>query len=279
MTAIGMLIGIMILVCYVALFWYLYKTVRIIWEFSTLMAVAALFIPIIVHIVFYLLPKQGFGRYEAKLFKRYFLSFAAIGVLGILIAILIPLYKDIEATEEGTAEVEAGYVADIDQSFYPSLVHEESQSTDEEVLEIHLQTIYDAHPDAQALVNSRVFSIWIQSLKPSYNANFNRILAEGNAKEVIYMLNEFKKYLNQQEYEREVQQQKIQRMKQAAAVEINKFPEKTTEQRMDKHNKTMQVLMDNKAQEKKMELMRQGYNTQQAEEYAEEWKRQQINNY
>lgn len=90
MDIIIILLAVLVLICFAASLWYLFKTVRIIWGFSTLMAVAAVIFSPIVHIVFYFLPKQGFGGYEAKLFRRYFASLGALFVLAVVASVFIP---------------------------------------------------------------------------------------------------------------------------------------------------------------------------------------------
>lgn len=73
-----------------AVLWYLIQTVRIMWGYNSLLAIAAIIFSPIVHIVFYLMPKDEFDKHESGLFKKYFLSVGLFALLGILAAILIP---------------------------------------------------------------------------------------------------------------------------------------------------------------------------------------------
>ncbi|MGP5274185.1 tetratricopeptide repeat protein [Psychrobacter faecalis] len=76
-----------------AMFWYLILTVRIIWAYNSLLAIAAVFFSPFVHIFFYFMPKDNFDKHEAGLFKKYFLSIGLIALLGIVAAIIIPTTK------------------------------------------------------------------------------------------------------------------------------------------------------------------------------------------
>lgn len=77
-----------------AMFWYLILTVRIIWAYNSLLAIAAVFFSPFVHIFFYFMPKDNFDKHEAGLFKKYFLSIGLIALLGIVAAIIIPTTKN-----------------------------------------------------------------------------------------------------------------------------------------------------------------------------------------
>ena len=90
MDALVILFAVLALMLFAASVWYFFKTVRVKWGFSTLMAVAAVIFSPIFHIVFYFLPKQGFGGYEAKLFRRYFASLGALFVLAVVASVFIP---------------------------------------------------------------------------------------------------------------------------------------------------------------------------------------------
>ena len=73
-----------------AVLWYLIQTVRIIWAYNTLLAIASVFFSPIIHVIFYLMPKDNFKKYESSLFKKYFLAIGALFLLGIVAAVIIP---------------------------------------------------------------------------------------------------------------------------------------------------------------------------------------------
>ena len=103
------LIGAAVLVI-LAVLWYLFQTVRIIWSYSSLLAVAAVIFNPIFHIIFYLMPKDELNKHDSVLFKKYFLSIGLFFLLGILAAVLIPstLVQDsVEtASDEGSTILE-----------------------------------------------------------------------------------------------------------------------------------------------------------------------------
>lgn len=73
-----------------AVLWYLFQTVRIMWSYNSLLAIASVIFSPIVHIVFYFMPKDNFNKHEAGLFKKYFLSIGLVALLGIVAGIVIP---------------------------------------------------------------------------------------------------------------------------------------------------------------------------------------------
>ena len=82
-------IGVAVLIT-LAVLWYLFQTVRIIWAYNSLLAIASVIFSPIVHIIFYFMPKDNFDKHEAGLFKRYFLSIGLIALLGVVAGIVIP---------------------------------------------------------------------------------------------------------------------------------------------------------------------------------------------
>lgn len=106
MDTLAVLLAVLALMCFAASLWYFFKTVRVIWSFSTLMAVAAVIFSPIVHIVFYLLPKQSFDKYEAKLFRRYFASLGALCILAVVASVFIP--NIVPQTHTETVDYEDG---------------------------------------------------------------------------------------------------------------------------------------------------------------------------
>ena len=73
-----------------AVLWYLFQTVRIIWAYNSLLAIASVIFSPIVHIIFYFMPKDNFDKHEAGLFKKYFLSIGLVALLGVVAAVVIP---------------------------------------------------------------------------------------------------------------------------------------------------------------------------------------------
>ena len=238
--------------------------------------IAGIFLAPLSQIIFHSSSVISISKTSKKNFKLYYLSIILVFLLGILAAVFIPAYYDTNTTIDQTTLSDNKYTEDIEQTSVVLVEPDNKQETEEELLDAHLQEIHIAHPDADTLVSSNDFSYWLQGLKPSYNANYSRIISEGNAKEVIYMLDEFKRYQTQQNYETKVQQQQIEQMKQVADIEMNRFPEKSTNNRKDRQNRTMRVLLEGKAQEKKQTFILQGYSVQEAEKYAEEWKQKEI---
>lgn len=157
--------GFAALIACVALFWYLFQTVRIIWTYNSLLAVAAVLFNPLVHIAFYFMPKDGFDNDEKRLFKRYFLSIAAIFTIGILAAVIIP------TTQQG-----------------------QSNNTNiDKTTEVHFAAIFKAHPDADKIVESPKFETWYQRKPEPERSDIERILREGTSEEVIDILTLFKK--------------------------------------------------------------------------------------
>jgi hypothetical protein len=246
-----------------------------------------LFSPI-AHVIFHISNANSLSQKDKSTFKLYYFSLIMSAILGIALAIIIPAYQRANMTvEDNIITVEDSSVANTEysplepvhtQEYTQEYTQEHTEPTEDELSEIHFQTIFNSHPDASTLVDSRDFSLWLQSLKPADNSNFNRILSEGNAQEVIYMLNEFKAHQTQQNYERDLQYQQVQQMKQRAAEYSSQFPEENSVQRQTERNKkTMQVFIEADALEQKRARIRQGYSEQEAEKYAAEWKQQRLN--
>lgn len=158
-------VGFAALIAFVASLWYLFQTVRIIWTYNSLLAIAAVLFSPLVHIAFYFIPKDGFDNDERRLFKRYFLSIVAIAVIGILAAVIIPTMQQSQPN---------------------------STSIDE-TAEVHFAAIFKAHPDADKIVESPEFEAWRQGKSGSERDDIERVLREGYSEEVIDMLTLFKK--------------------------------------------------------------------------------------
>lgn len=97
-----------VLILFVASLWYFFQTIRVMWRYSFLVAIIAIFFVPIIHIIFYFFPKSGFNSDERAPFKKYFLSIAAIIVLGISASVVIPSleYQDLGLSmSEGNTEI------------------------------------------------------------------------------------------------------------------------------------------------------------------------------
>lgn len=171
------------LVSVVAMFWYLFQTLRIMWGYSALVAIAAVLFSPLVHIVFYLLPKDGFDKHERLLFKRYFLSLAAIVVLGVFAAVAIPSLKS-------SQDEEMYYSDNLNTTEYNTA---DDIAANEKAAELHSNTIYQAHPDAEDIAESYAFEFWQQGKTEGEKNEIARVLREGTAPEVVYIISLFKK--------------------------------------------------------------------------------------
>ncbi|PKH81163.1 hypothetical protein [Psychrobacter sp. 4Bb] len=157
--------GFAALIAFVASLWYLFQTVRIMWSYNSLLAIAAVLFSPLVHIAFYFIPKDGFDNDEKRLFKKYFLSIAAIFTVGILAAVIIPTTQQSQSNN-----------TNID-----------------ETAEVHFAAIFKAHPDADKIVESPEFEAWRQRKSGVERDDIERVLREGYSEEVIDMLTLFKK--------------------------------------------------------------------------------------
>ena len=82
-----------VLILFVTSLWYFFQTIRVMWRYNFLVAIIAIFFVPLVHIIFYFFPKNGFNSDERAPFKRYFLSIAAIVVLGISASVITPAFE------------------------------------------------------------------------------------------------------------------------------------------------------------------------------------------
>ena len=73
-----------------AVLWYLIQTVRVMWAYNSLLAIAAVVFSPFVQIFFYFMPKDEFDKHEVGLFKKYFLSIGLFALLGVVAAVIIP---------------------------------------------------------------------------------------------------------------------------------------------------------------------------------------------
>ena len=274
------LLGLVTVPLYILLVWKFVQCIIIMGKITVWWGIAGFLFSPIAHVIFHISNANSLSQKDKSTFKLYYFSLIMSAILGIALAIIIPAYQRANMTvEDNVITVEDNSIANTEYSpLEPVHIQEHTEPTEDELSEIHFQTIFNSHPDASTLVDSRDFSLWLQSLRPADNSNFNRILSEGNAQEVIYMLNEFKAYQTQQDYERDLQYQQVQQMKQRAAEYSSQFPDENSVQgQTERNKKTMQVFIEADALEQKRARIRQGYSEQEAEKYAAEWKQQRLN--
>lgn len=186
------------LVVIVASFWYLFQTVRIMWSYSSLLAIAAVLFSPLVHIIFYFIPKDGFDQYERGLFKKYFLSIAALAILGVVVSIVIPSIIEQDQGSEMTGEIDTSQPWEWDiraENQEEVLALTNADSNNDKAAETHFEAIYQAHPDADKLMESPEFEGWLQRKPAGEQDDVSRILKEGTAPEVIYVFSTFKRDL------------------------------------------------------------------------------------
>lgn len=192
-------IGFVALIFFISSLWYLIQTVRIMWAYNTWLAIASIFFSPIIHIAFYLIPKTDFKKHEKALFRKYFVSLALVAVLGAFAAIAIPYFEQIgseamvkktDTSQPWDWDIRAEDQEDVQMSFAP-----EVDPNNEESAKLHFEAIYQAHPDADKIMESPEFKIWWQGKTSVEQDDISRILREGTASEVIYTFTVFKKDL------------------------------------------------------------------------------------
>ena len=101
-----------------------------------------------------------------------------------------------EALAEGikrlvNADVAAQVKAQVAEALKPMQQKEQESAAD-----AHMRTIYDAHQDADSIVESGEFNNW-KAQQPSYiQAALNGVLAQGTAEQVVELLNNYKQSTN-----------------------------------------------------------------------------------
>lgn len=85
--------------------------------------------------------------------------------------------------KEAATEHTAPYRKDIDDVI-AEIANEKQRA--------HYEKIVDAHPDFMDIANSDEFKSWIAHLEPGKKDDVERVAAEGNAKEIIAMLKQYK---------------------------------------------------------------------------------------
>lgn len=191
------MIGLASVIVMISALWYLFQTVRIMWGYSSLLAITAVLFSPFVHIFFYFMPKDGFGHYEKVMFKRYFLSIGAIFVLGILAAIVVPSIEE-SGNNDIVSEMDSSEPWEWDiraenQEEVAALTN--TDSNDDKAAELHFEAIYQAHPDADKVMESPEFESWLQGKPAGEQDDVARILKEGTSTEVIYVFSRFKQDL------------------------------------------------------------------------------------
>lgn len=183
-----------IIIAVVAL-WYLFQTVRIMWGYNSLVAIAAVLFSPFVHIVFYFVPKDGFTNYEKTTFKRYFLSIGAIVILGVLAAIVAPsINEDSSANFVGEMDASEPWEWDIRSENIEAPINTDND-INAKAASLHHEAIYQSHPDADEVIESPEFAQWLQNKTDTERSNIDSVLKAGTAAEVIYFLSIFKKDL------------------------------------------------------------------------------------
>ena len=84
------ILGFASIVIAVVALWYLFQTVRIMWGYNSIMAIAAVIFSPFVHIAFYFMPKDELNDQEKRAFKRYFIAIGAMVFIGIIASVVIP---------------------------------------------------------------------------------------------------------------------------------------------------------------------------------------------
>lgn len=224
---------------------------------------------------------ENLSQQDNRAFKLYYLSF----VLFIVFVLSVVLLSSSTVTTTASKDYQATAHREItnlepSKEWVPS--HEDKRKIAEDNYQEHLQIIYASHPNAAALVSSTQFASWLQSLEPSQYSEFNRIKSQGNAREVIDMLNAFKDFQREQDYKSHREYIEVTDKKTSDSLytlQDIKLPTRTAEQQKEANKKTMSVFIDAEALDKKRTLVKQGYTEQLAEDYVTEWKQQKINRF
>lgn len=83
-------LGFAALIAFIASLLYFVKTMQVMWGYSSLLAIAAIFFSPLIQIGFYFVPKDDLKQRERILFKRYFLSVTALLITGVIASVAIP---------------------------------------------------------------------------------------------------------------------------------------------------------------------------------------------
>ena len=191
------IIGLAAIITIIASLWYLIQTVKIMWGYSSLWAVLAVLFNPIVQIVFYFIPKDTFFGHEKLMFKRYFLSLLVMTLLGVCAAVVIPAIEE-KQYNALSDEIDNSQPWDWDiraENQEEVLAATDAESNNEKVAKLHFDAIYQTHPDADEIISSPEYALWVQE-KPEEDKNYiAEVMREGTSTEVIYVLSLFKKDL------------------------------------------------------------------------------------
>lgn len=197
--------------------WYLIQTVRVMWTYNSLLAIAAIFFSPLIHIAFYFMPKDGFDKYERGLFKKYFLSIGAIAVLGVVASIVIPAIEPQYQADaiNNDADSSQPWNWDIRAENQEEVLALAEANPDDKAAKLHFEAIYQAHPDADSVMESPEFEAWLQGQPAGKQDDATRALREGTAAEVIYVFSNFKQDLeNYRAYEYQARRENAQALAQ-----------------------------------------------------------------
>lgn len=120
-------------------------------------------------------------------------------VCFILTALLLMVYASAQRSVSKNSSFTSGDVVQENRIDLPSAVLDEDQSSntvqvssEADQTTAHYNAIYAAHPDTDNIVESSEFKAWISSLKSEWRQEYERVLKEGTADQVIAMLSSYK---------------------------------------------------------------------------------------
>ena len=202
------LLGAVALILILFSLWYLYQTVRIIWQYSSLLAIASVFFNPLIQIVFFLIPKKNFDTEEAKVFKKYFASVAVFFLVGVAASVFIPSVfdQDESSIEASNTDIREPWEWDIraENQVAEATLADVSIEEVSVTPEVDRDTIYQIHPDADKIPDSPEYELWIKGQTTEDQDAIAAILEDGDPSDVIYVFSEFKKDLAaywEQEYQ------------------------------------------------------------------------------
>lgn len=211
------IIGLAAIITIIASLWYLIQTVKIMWGYSSLWAILAVLFNPIVQIIFYFIPKDTFFGHEKLIFKRYFLSLLAMILLGVCAAVVIPAIEEKQYNAMSN-EIDNSQPWDWDiraEDQDEVLALTDYEDSNNKTAELHFEAIYQAHPDADNIVESPEFEAWKKERSAKEQDDITRILREGTSSEVIYIFTLFKKDLQDyRDYEYQIKRDNAQALAQ-----------------------------------------------------------------
>lgn len=81
----------------------------------------------------------------------------------------------------------------VEQKLAEIQLQQTQQQTQESATDAHFKMIYDAHPDADSIIESQELAQWIDSQPSHTKLGIQTVLQRGNAQDVIGVFNDFKK--------------------------------------------------------------------------------------